>query len=108
MEIRGTARKNSKTKDLVKKLKPGEIAIINHPDLDQVAAESLIKSQVRLVINASPSITGRYPNLGPMLLSKAGVPILDAVGFDCFNALPECAEVEIKDGRFYWQENLLG
>ena len=43
-----------------------------------------------------------------MLLSKAGVPILDAVGFDCFNALPECAEVEIKEGRIYWQEQLLG
>ncbi|NLC53307.1 MAG: hypothetical protein GX770_05015 [Firmicutes bacterium] len=108
MEIRGTARKNSRTKDLVKKIKPGEIAIINHPDLDQVAAESLIKAQVRLVINASPSITGRYPNLGPTLLCKAGIPILDAVGLEFFNALPETAEVEIKDGRVYRQTQLLG
>ncbi|MBA2133801.1 putative cytokinetic ring protein SteA [Capillibacterium thermochitinicola] len=108
MEIRGTARKNSRTKDLVKKLKPGEIAVINHPDLDQVAAESLIKADVKMVINASPSITGRYPNLGPMLLVEAGIPILDAVGPDCFNALPECAEIEIKGGRIYRQAQLLG
>lgn len=108
MEIRGTARKHRKTKDLVKQLKPGEIAIIDHPDLDQVAAESLIKANVKLVVNASPSTTGRYPNLGPMLLSKAGIPILDGVGEDCFNALPDSAEVEIKEGRIYRQGRLVG
>lgn len=108
MEIRGTARKSSRTKDLVKQLQPGEIAIINHPDLDQVAAESLIKAHVRLVVNASPSTTGRYPNQGPMLLSKAGIPILDAVGIDCFNALPETTELQIKAGRIYRQGELVG
>ncbi|HHT48864.1 MAG TPA: hypothetical protein GXZ98_06190 [Firmicutes bacterium] len=108
MEIRGTARKDRKTKDLVKKLQPGEIAVINHPDLDQVAAESLIKAHVRCVVNASPSITGRYPNLGPELLLKAGIPLLDQVGADCFDALPEVGEVLIKAGGVYHQDQLLG
>lgn len=108
MEIRGTARKDSKTKDLVKRLRPGEIAFINHPDLDQVAAESLIKANVRLVVNASPSITGRYPNLGPELLLKAGIPLLDQVGEDCFQALPDGASVVVRDGQVYYEDRLLG
>jgi len=108
VEFRGTARKDRKTKDLVKRLRPGEIAFINHPDLDQVAAESLIKANARLVVNASPSITGRYPNLGPELLLKAGIPLLDRVGDDCFQALPEGAPVVIKDGRIYCEGQLLG
>ncbi|HBT16614.1 MAG TPA: hypothetical protein DEB05_06640 [Firmicutes bacterium] len=108
MEIRGIVRKDRKTKSLVAKLKQGEIAAIDHPDLDQVAADSLIKTKVRLVINASPSISGRYPNLGPKLLLKAGIPVLDQVGKDCFDTLPDNEEIEVKDERIFYNQNILG
>ena len=108
MTIRGTARKDVKTKDLVKRLQPGEIAVIDHPDLDQVAAESLIQAKVRLVINASPSISGRYPNLGPELLTKAGIPILDQVGRECFEAIPEGAVLVVKENQILLDESVLG
>jgi len=76
--IRGTARLGPRTKALINRLQAGDIAVIDHPDLDEVAADSLRQARVRAVINLSPSITGRYPNLGPSLLAAAGIPLLDA------------------------------
>lgn len=70
-------RLGHRTKALVARLRPGEIALIDHPDLDEVAADGLRRARVRAVINTSSSITGRYPNLGPSLLLAAGVPLLD-------------------------------
>lgn len=75
--IRGTVRLGNRTKALVNRLRPGEIAVIDHPDLDEVAADSLRRARVRAIINTSSSITGRYPNLGPSLLGAANVPLLD-------------------------------
>lgn len=76
----GVARVDRRTKDLVTRMLPGEIAIIDHEDIDRVAAEGLVQKQPRAVINAARSITGRYPNLGPMLLVSAGIPLLDSAG----------------------------
>src|SRR5690606_8627789 len=76
--IRGTARLGPRTKALINRLQAGDIAVIDHPDLDEVAADGLRQARVRAVINLSPSITGRYPNLGPSLLAAAGIPLLDA------------------------------
>lgn len=76
----GIARVDSRTKRLLPRLHPGEIAIIDHEDLDRVSAEGLISRQVGAVVNASRSSTGRYPNLGPLLLRTAGIPLLDEAG----------------------------
>jgi uncharacterized membrane-anchored protein len=74
------ARVDARTKRLVARIQPGEIAIIDHEDLDRVAAEAVVARGVRVVINASPSITGRYPTLGPLILLRAGVTLVDGVG----------------------------
>ncbi len=78
--VSGTARVDRRTKDLAKRLQPGEIAVIDHEDLDRVAAETLIDARVGAVVNAAVSITGRYPNTGPLLVAEAGIPLLDGVG----------------------------
>jgi uncharacterized membrane-anchored protein len=78
--ISGTARVDARTKNLIGRLQPGEIAVIDHKDIDRVSAEGLIQRQVRAVVNASASSTGRYPNVGPLLLCSAGIPVLDAAG----------------------------
>src|SRR5271166_2648057 len=74
------ARLDRRTKNLSRRLQPGDIAIIDHADLDRVSAESLLHCQVAAVVNVAPSITGRYPNMGPQLLVEAGVPLIDDVG----------------------------
>ena len=54
--------------------------MIYHEDLDRVAAEALVRAGVAAVVNAAPSISGRYPNLGPKILEEAGIPLVDTVG----------------------------
>src|SRR5450759_5020777 len=78
----GTVRIDSRTKDLTKRLKSGDIAVIDHQDIDKVSAEALLACRPVAVINAARSISGRYPNMGPEILMDAGVPLLDNVGSD--------------------------
>src|SRR5207244_7796191 len=69
-----------RTKERVKPLKPGDLAVIHHADLDGAAAESLVERKAAAVINASHSVSGRYANRGPSILIGAGIPLLDEVG----------------------------
>jgi len=85
--IEGTARLGERTKHLVKRLRPGEIAVIDHVDIDRIAAEELIEAGVVAVLNASPSSAGRYPNAGPLMLARAGVRLIDAPDADLFGLL---------------------
>src|SRR6185503_20328878 len=82
--ITGAVRLDRRTKRLVGRLRPGEIAVIDHVDLDRVAADSLVAVGVAAVLNAKPSISGRYPNLGPEVLIAAGIPLLDDLGESVF------------------------
>jgi uncharacterized membrane-anchored protein len=86
-EIEGTARLGRSTKELVKRLAPGDIAVIDHLNVDRIAAEELIATGVRAVINASRSSNGRYPNAGPLLLARAEVLLFDVEEGDPFSVL---------------------
>ena len=85
----GLARIDRRTKHLLLRIQPGEIAIIDHADLDRVAAEGLIEAGVAAVVNASRSVTGRYPNVGPLLIAAAGIPLVDDVGPDVLDEVGE-------------------
>lgn len=78
----GIVRVDARTKKLTKRLQPGDIAVIDHADLDRVAAEALVECRPAAVLNASPSVSGRYPNLGPGILLEAGIPLVDDLGPD--------------------------
>jgi uncharacterized membrane-anchored protein len=95
--IAGTVRLDRRTKRLVGRLRPGDVALIDHVDLDRVAAESLVSARVAAVINAKPSISGRYPNLGPELLVRAGIPLIDELGDDLFRHVREGDQVTVDD-----------
>ncbi len=87
--VAGTARVDRRTKRLTPRLRPGEIAVIDHIDLDRIAAEALVDRGAAAVINASPSVSGRYPNLGPQILITAGVPLVDDVGPEVMSRVRE-------------------
>ncbi len=97
--IHGTARLGRKTKHLVKRLGPGDIAVIDHTNIDRIAAEELIATGVAAVINASDSSNGRYPNAGPVLLARAGVRLVDAPRSPIFDRLKDGDPVTIEGGR---------
>lgn len=78
-----------RTKDLVKRIEPGDIAVIDHEDLDPVAAGSIVNAGAAAVINASASVSGRYPNRGPLLLTAANIPIIDTAGSDLLDRIDE-------------------
>lgn len=78
--VRGAARIDRRTKDLVHRLRPRDIAVIDHRDLDRIAAEGLVDAQPAAVLNAAASSSGRYPNEGPVLLLEAGIPLVDGLG----------------------------
>jgi uncharacterized membrane-anchored protein len=98
LRYQGTARLDRRTKDLVKRLGPSDIAVIDHADIDRVSAEGLLSTGVEAIINASPSITGAYPNIGPLLLARGGVVVLDAVGPEVFDRVREGQTVEMVGG----------
>ena len=95
--IQGTARLGRRTKDLVKRLRPGDVAVVDHVNIDRIAAEELIASGVLAVVNASQSSDGRYPNAGPLLLVRSGVTLIDAAA-DPFELLDEGDQVTLAAG----------
>src|SRR5579864_3121642 len=99
--IVAVARVDRRTKNITKRLNPGEIAIIDHSDLDRVSAEELIRKKVAAVVNAAVSISGRYPNLGPQLLLDAGIPIVDGVGQDVLVKVTDGGVVRLDTETLY-------
>lgn len=95
MRHQGIARLDRRTKDLVKRLGADDVAIIDHIDMDRVSAESLLATGVEVVVNVSPSISGAYPNVGPLLLTRGGVTLIDAVGPEVMSAITEGDVIEV-------------
>src|SRR5215470_3662868 len=93
----GPVRLDRRTKRLVGRLRPGDIAVIDHVDLDRVAADSLVAVGVAAVLNVKPSISGRYPNLGPEVFVRAGIPLVDDLGEELFDQLREGDWVFVDD-----------
>jgi uncharacterized membrane-anchored protein len=99
--VSGVARLDRRTKNLTKRLKPGDIAVIDHVDLDRVSAEALVSAGVVAVVNVADSISGRYPNLGPEILAVAGIPLIDGVGPEVFARVGEGDIVRVDQGKVY-------
>ncbi|WP_226902888.1 putative cytokinetic ring protein SteA [Phycicoccus mangrovi] len=94
----GPARVDRRTKNLTKRLKPGDVAVIDHEDIDRVSAEALVACRPVAVVNAASSISGRYPNLGPEILVEAGIPLLDAAGPDVMT-IKDGTPLRLEEGR---------
>lgn len=77
-QIKGTVVADKKTKKLIQRVKPGQIAVIAHTDIDEMAARDLIQAKVKAVVNCHPSMTGSYPTIGTKLLLEHKIPVFDA------------------------------
>lgn len=98
---RGRARLGKRTKLLVKRLGPGDIAVIDHDDIDRVAADDLVAGGVRCVLNAGCSTSGRYPNSGPMILVDAGVHLVDFPDAPIFDLLEDGQQLTVEGADVY-------
>lgn len=104
----GVARVDSRTKQLLKRARAGDIAVIDHQDLDRLAAEGLIRAGVSAVVNASASISGRYPNTGPLLLLDTGVVLIDAAGTELLSAVVEGERIWIEGSEIFRNGEVVG
>ena len=106
--VGGVVRLDRRTKNLTKRLRPGDIALIDHLDIDRVSAEALVARRVSAVVNVSKSVSGRYPNLGPEIIAAAGIPLVDNVGPNVFATLNEGDVVRIQDGTIFRKNVAVG
>jgi uncharacterized membrane-anchored protein len=97
--VAGQARLGRRTKDLVKRLTPADIAVIAHRDLDRVSGEDLVAAGVAAVVNTQPCSTGAYPNMGPLLLARAGVHLVECLEPDLFEQLQDGDAIQLHDGE---------
>lgn len=97
--LEGVARLGKRTKDLTKRLHPGDIAIIDHEDIDRVAAEALVEREPAAVLNVSASTSGRYPNAGPRILVDAGIVLIDALGDSVFEDVRDGQSITVRQGE---------
>ncbi|QGT98977.1 Hypothetical protein SYNTR_0384 [Candidatus Syntrophocurvum alkaliphilum] len=107
MYVKGKARLDKRTKNIVTRLRKNEIAIISHDDIDEVAANSLIDIRPSAIVNTEPSITGRYPAKGVYKILKAGIPVLDEVGEEIFENVKEGNHIEIRMDKVFLGSNCI-
>jgi uncharacterized membrane-anchored protein len=106
--VNGTVRPGRRTKLLTKTLKPGQIALIDHKDIDRVSGEELVRKGVSCVINVAESSTGDYPNTGPSIIAGAGVHLVDAVGSDLFDQLDDGDQIVVRGGEILRDDTVVG
>src|SRR6266480_164453 len=105
----GRARLGKRTKHLVKRLGPTDIAVIDHAGIDRVAGEDLVATGCRYVINVAPSVSPRYANQGPAILVDAGAHLIDMPGAPLFETLKDGETVTVdggsvlRDGHPVWK-----
>ncbi|MEV4078676.1 putative cytokinetic ring protein SteA [Nonomuraea fuscirosea] len=106
--ITAVARIDRRTKTLTKRLNPGEIAIIDHVDLDRVGAETLVERGAAAVINIAAGISGRYPNQGPQIIVKSGRPFVDNATPELFKRVKDGDLVRVHEGTVYLGGHIVG
>ncbi|WP_156754963.1 putative cytokinetic ring protein SteA [Actinokineospora pegani] len=105
--VTGIARVDRRTRDLLRRLSPGDVAVLDQLDLDRATAQALIEAEVVAVVNASPSISGRFPNMGPELLIDAHIPLIDDVGSEALRAIRDGSKVRLHDNAVFAGEKEL-
>ena len=99
--ITGTARVDRDIDRLLRRIGPGDVVVIDALDLDRITADALVEAGVVAVVNASPSISGRYPNLGPEVLVNNHVTLIDETGPDVFKKIKDGTRVRLHNGGVY-------
>lgn len=106
--ITGIARVDRRTGDLLRRIGPGDIVVLDQVDLDRSTADALVEAEVTGVVNASPSISGRFPNLGPEIVVGAGIALVDGVGPEVLRAIREGSRIRLHEGVVFVGDKEVG
>ncbi|WP_236795356.1 putative cytokinetic ring protein SteA [Amycolatopsis sp. GM8] len=99
--LTGVARVDRRTRELLRRIGPGDIVVLDQLDLDRATADALVEAEVAAVVNASPSISGRFPNLGPEVVVGAGIPLVDGAGGEVLRRLKDGTKIRLHEGVVY-------
>ncbi len=105
--VSGVARIDRNTARLLRRVGHGDVAIVDEMDLDRATADALVSAEVVAVVNSAPSISGRYPNLGPEILVAAGIPLVDSVGTEVFRTIKDGSRLRVLDGAVFAGDKLV-
>lgn len=105
--VSGPLRVGRPTRSLLGRLEPGDIAVIDHVDLDLPTARALLEAGVAAVVNAQPMVSGRYANLGPELLAAHGVVLVEGIGASAFARLAEVKTATVREGGLHDGDTML-
>src|ERR1700745_1291061 len=105
--LTGTARVDRNVDRLLRRVCPGDIVVLDVLDLDRTPADARVEADIAAVVNASPSVSGRYPNMGPEVLVNNGVTLIDETGPDIFKKVKDGAKVRLHEGGVYSGERRL-
>ena len=97
----GTARVDRNIDRLLRRVCPGDIVVLDVLDLDRITADALVEADIAAVVNASPSVSGRYPNMGPEVLVNNGVTLIDEAGPDIFRKVKDGSKIRLHEGGVY-------
>lgn len=97
----GIARVDRNIDRLLRRVCPGDIVVLDVLDLDRITADALVEAEIAAVVNASSSVSGRYPNLGPEVLVTNGVTLIDETGPEIFKKVKDGAKVRLYEGGVY-------
>jgi uncharacterized membrane-anchored protein len=106
-EFTGAVRLGKRTKRLVKRLRPDDIAVIDHAEIDRVSGEDLVGTGVRCVVNCSRSASPRYGNQGPVIITDAGIHLVDMPAAPLFDLLKDGERVTVRGSRLYRGDELI-
>src|ERR1700737_3213515 len=99
--LTGTPPRDRNIDRLLRRVCPGDIVVLDVLDLDSTTADALVEADVAAVVNASPSVSGRYPNLGPEVLVNNGVTLIDETGPDVFKKIKDGSKIRLHEGGVY-------
>ena len=99
--VTGTARVDRDIDRLLRRVGPGDIVVLDILDLDRMTADALVDANIAGVVNASPSISGRYPNLGPEVLVANNITLIDTAGEEIFKKIKDGAKIRLHNGSVY-------
>ncbi len=97
--VAGPVRLGRRTKLLTRRLESGDIALVDHENLDRVSAEDLVAAGVKAVLNCQASSSGSYPNMGPLLLVEGGIHLVDLGDDRLFGLLRDGERILVRGGE---------
>ena len=107
--LQGTLRDCTATGRGYMRLRAGDIAVVDAPDISRQEAQRLIDAQPAAVVNLAQFSTGAVPNFGPHMLLESGTLLIEGAGEELRQGLKDGKKARVTDdGRIHLGDRAIG